>query len=94
VPSLVHLTEKGDGQRLFLSGVDNWIGCDARQCAVVLDDPMVSPCHARLSRADDGRWTLADARSRNGTWFRVHKAKLKRTSYFQLGEQRFLLRIP
>jgi pSer/pThr/pTyr-binding forkhead associated (FHA) protein len=94
VPSLVHLTEKGDGERFFLGGVDNWIGRDGRQCAVVLaDDRMVSPCHARLYRTDDGRWTIADARSRNGTWFRVLKVKLKRTSYFQLGEQRFMLRI-
>jgi pSer/pThr/pTyr-binding forkhead associated (FHA) protein len=94
LPSLVHLTEKGDGQRFFLGGSDNWVGRDGRECNVVLeDDRMVSPRHARLYRGEDGRWTLVDARSRNGTWFRVVKVKLKKTSYFQLGEQRFQLRV-
>jgi pSer/pThr/pTyr-binding forkhead associated (FHA) protein len=94
LPSLVELTKQGEGRRLVVTGAENWIGRDPAQCALaVADDPMVSPRHARLYRDPKGRWMMQDARSRNGVWFSAHKVRLKRTTYFQLGEQRFLLKM-
>jgi pSer/pThr/pTyr-binding forkhead associated (FHA) protein len=94
LPSLVELTKQGEGRRFAVGGTDNWIGRDAAHCGIAIpDDPMVSPRHARLYRDAKGRWMMQDGRSRNGVWFSIHKVRLKRTTYFQLGEQRFLLKI-
>jgi pSer/pThr/pTyr-binding forkhead associated (FHA) protein len=93
LPALVEMTEKGDGQRHEIQGADVWVGRDRAQCSLVLDDPMVSPRHVRLFRDPGGRWRVEDGRSRNGTWFRIRKVRFKRTSQFQLGEQRFEIRL-
>lgn len=91
---LVELTAGGEGLRYAMEVGENWVGRDPRHCTVVLaDDPMTSPRHAHLYRGEQG-WMVADAHSRNGTWFRVQKARLKHSSQFQLGEQRFLFRLP
>jgi hypothetical protein len=43
-------------------------GCDSRQAMIVIDVPSVDPLHARLYRAPDGSFYLADAGSVAGTW--------------------------
>jgi pSer/pThr/pTyr-binding forkhead associated (FHA) protein len=94
LPSLVHLTPQGEGERFVLSKTDNWLGRDPVQCTVVLSkDPLVNPRHARLHRDTRGRWQLENASSLNGTWLRVNKIALDDAGQFQLGEQRFLVRI-
>ncbi len=94
VPSLVELKPHGEAKRIFLTKPDNWIGRDAAQCTVVLpDDPLVSPKHAHLHRDAKGRWHCDNANSLNGIWIRIDKAPLDGTAQFQLGEQRFLLKI-
>jgi pSer/pThr/pTyr-binding forkhead associated (FHA) protein len=93
-PSLVELTSRGDGQRFLLNKPENWVGRDAGQCAVARpNDPTVSPRHARLYRDAKGRWFIENARSLNGTWVRLDKVPIDGTGQFQLGEQRFLLRV-
>lgn len=92
---LVELTEKGVGRRLRLDRSDNWLGRDPTRCNLVVgDDRMLSPVHARLYRGEKGTWRIADLNSLNGVWLRVKKVKFRRTGYFQLGEQRFILRLP
>lgn len=95
LPSLVELTSQGaDGQRLLLNQEENWIGRDLAQCSVTLvNDLLVSPRHARLYRDAKGLWHLENAGSRNGTWIRIDRLVLDSVGQFQLGEQRFLLRI-
>ena len=94
VPSLVELRPHGEAKRIFLTQPDNWIGRDPAQCSVVLaDDPLVSPRHARIHRDTKGRWHCDNANSLNGIWMRIDRAPLEGTAQFQLGEQRFLLRI-
>jgi pSer/pThr/pTyr-binding forkhead associated (FHA) protein len=94
LPALVELTPQGEGQRFTLDRQDHWIGRDARQCSVVLaHDALVSPRHARMHRDAQGRWVLDNASSLNGTWLRIPKLQLDVTCQFQLGEQRFLLKI-
>lgn len=91
--ALVELTPDGEGPRHPLGAVEAWIGRDPRSCAIVLDDPMVSPRHARLARNDQGQWVIANARSQNGLWMRISEIALDRGGSFQCGEQRFLIKI-
>jgi hypothetical protein len=94
VPSLVELTPKGEGQKFFLNRPENWLGADPQACSVVIaNDPYVSPQHARIFRDTKGAWHAANNKSLNGIWLRVERAPLEGTCQFQLGEQRFLLRV-
>jgi pSer/pThr/pTyr-binding forkhead associated (FHA) protein len=94
VPSLVELTPQGEGQRFFLTKSDNTIGRNATTCAVVIaNDPLVSPQHARFHRDAKGRWHVENTKSLNGIWLRVDRMPLETACQFQLGEQRFLLRV-
>lgn len=94
LPFLVEMMPQGDGQRFALSGSDNWIGRDAKQCSILLaNDPMVDPRHARIQRDAKGRWYLDNNHSLNGTWVRVSRVPFTSPGQFQLGEQRFLLRV-
>ncbi len=55
--SLIPLTEK-----------EITFGSDPVQSTYVLDDPSLSPRHARLTQTEDGGYLLADAGSVAGTW--------------------------
>ncbi len=92
-PSLVELTAKGDGRRHPLTGDEARIGRNAQTCSIVLNDPLVSPVHARIFRDSKGRWLVENAKSLNGVWLRVAHAPLDGTCQFQLGEQRFILKV-
>ena len=69
---------------LFLSGPENGrrVPIDRDQvsigrgldCTIVIDDALVSKCHAIISH-EDGRWVFADQQSRNGT--RVNNRRVK-----------------
>jgi hypothetical protein len=94
VPSLVELTEEGEGRRLPLDHATSLVGRDPAVCGVAWpDDPMLSPKHARVYRDQQGAWRIEDLGSRNGVWLRVQKVRFRRTSHFQLGEQRFILKL-
>lgn len=95
VPSFVELTPQGPGQRYFLDRADHWLGLDPAQCSVVLaGDPMISPRHARLYKdAAKQRWVLENAGAHNGIWLRVNRIPIEGTGHFQLGEQRFTLKV-
>lgn len=83
------LVEVSGGARHELAD-DNWVGRDPAACSIAIDDPMLNPRHARIHRADDGRWLLTeDAPTRNRVWIRLGEAPLGRDSQFQCGEQRF-----
>jgi hypothetical protein len=60
---------------------------------VALDDPMIAEHHVRLSRDDRG-WKVESHESRDGVWMRLEKpVTIDRKCSFQLGEQRFQLRV-
>lgn len=93
-PALVELTPQGESQRHPLSGTDHWIGRDANQCSIFLaNDPMVDPRHAHIYRDAQGRWQIENNRSLNGIWIRINRVPFSSSGQFQMGEQRFLLRI-
>jgi len=59
----------------------------------VLDDPMIAGHHVRLSRDDRG-WKVESHESRDGVWMRIERpVTIDRKCSFQLGEQRFQLRV-
>ena len=92
--NLVEVGDTGSEKRFAITSSEHWIGRDPRLCSIVLDDVMVSPRHARLYRDKQNRWLLANAKSLNGIWLRVSRIDLGNTAQFQLGEQRFSIRVP
>jgi pSer/pThr/pTyr-binding forkhead associated (FHA) protein len=95
IPSLVELVSATEtGRRYPLPNKENWLGRDPRVAGVVIaDDPLISPRHARLYQGRKGRWHIENAGSVNGVWLRVQHLALEGICYFQLGEQRFSVRI-
>lgn len=56
------------GSQIPLARREITLGRDGKQAMVVIDSPSVDPLHARLYRAPDGSFYLADAGSVAGTW--------------------------
>jgi len=50
--------------------------------------------HARLRRDLDGRFVIENSTGATASGWGIHEQRLKKTSHFQLGEQRFRLRVP
>ena len=90
---LVEQTPEGPGRRHAIREGETWVGRDPARCDVVLDDPTVSPRHAKVARDDRGRWVIANAGSRNGLWGRIDDVWIGTGAQFQCGEQRFLIRV-
>jgi pSer/pThr/pTyr-binding forkhead associated (FHA) protein len=94
IPALIEVVPQGEGPRYLLSRPENWIGRDLGLCSVALaNDPMVSPRHARIHSDAKGRWFVENAGSVNGLWIRITRLPIDNAGQFQLGEQRFALRI-
>jgi len=92
--ALVRLNPDGTEQSYRLDRDELLIG-KSEACQIVLaDDPAVSKIHARIRRGADGRLVLENANSRNGVWLGIQEQRLQKTAHFQLGEQRFRLRVP
>jgi hypothetical protein len=93
-PSLVELTVRGEGERSILKNAENWLGRDEARCDIVItDDPFVSPRHARIFRDPKNRWHVENGTTVNGTWLRIDSMPLDTACQFQLGEQRFILKV-
>jgi len=95
IARLVEVTPQGDGAKVSLVRDEYRLGRDPSECAIVpQDDPFVSPRHARLYRAENGRWRVENDNSLNGVWVRLSKPlPVKVTCEFLLGEQRFILKV-
>jgi pSer/pThr/pTyr-binding forkhead associated (FHA) protein len=91
-PALVALTPEGGEKRYPLDRPEQWVGRDRAQCSIVLEDPLVSPRHARIYRDPKGKWMIQNNRSLNGLWMRITEVSLDKGGQFQCGEQRFLIR--
>ena len=83
-----------DGKRYPLSGSEVRVGRDGQQCSIVLDDPRVSPYHARIVQDGRGRWQLENRHSLNGVWAQIDEIALDKGAVFQCGEQRFVFKLP
>jgi pSer/pThr/pTyr-binding forkhead associated (FHA) protein len=93
IPSLTEVLPDGsDGQRFFLDSETAEIGRD-KSCHVHLDDPMVNPKHAKLLKNEKGEWEIHNLNTVNGTWIRKNRMVVAQLGQFQIGEQRFLLKV-
>lgn len=94
VPTLVEIPRSGTGQRFPLTLAEYWIGRDRDACAIALaDDPFANARHVRLYRDAKGLWHVENNKARNGLWLRIDQIPLTSACQFQLGEQRFILRV-
>lgn len=92
-PHLIEVTPAGEGQKYPLADEDHWFGRDSiRSDLVKADDPLLSRRHAHFFKADAG-WQVQCGGGRNGVWLRVDRVRLGNRAHFQLGEQRFLVRV-
>jgi hypothetical protein len=91
LPALV--LEAEPPERVVLKGAECWIGRGA-DCEIQVNDPMLSPKHAKLRLDHLGRLEVVNNNSRNGIWIRISHVDLGSGAQFQIGEQRFAIRIP
>jgi hypothetical protein len=73
---------------------DLWIGSDPKCGVPVPDDPFLEPRHVQLRCVSDGRWLAQHEKTQNGLWLRVPEVVVGELCYFQIGEQRFRVKIP
>ncbi|HEV8066208.1 MAG TPA: FHA domain-containing protein [Planctomycetaceae bacterium] len=93
-PTLVRLNPDGAEKPFPLMSDQVTLGQDPAVCGIVLDDdPAVSTLHAKIRRDERGGLVLEDANSRNGIWLAIQEHRFRKSIRFQLGEQRFRLRI-
>lgn len=87
------ITADGSGERLPLTQSEHWIGrnpaCDLAQT----EDDFLEDRHVRISRSASGSWTASHQKTVNGLWLRVPEVAVTGFCHFQLGEQRFLLKV-
>ena len=92
---LVEMTPRGNGHEFPLQEGENILGKDPAQCTIAITgDPFVSSAHARIFKDKKNRWVIENLNSLNGIWLRIEEMALDTGGEFQIGEQRFLVRIP
>lgn len=86
---LVEVPLHGQGRRHECHGPVATVGRGPEGCQIVIDDPFVSPVHARVHRTRRG-WRIENV-GMNGLWVRLDgPVGLSTTAQFQCGEQRFV----
>jgi len=71
-----------------------WIGSDPSCPICRPDDPFCEPRHVRLYRGGSrGGWHAEHHKTPNGLWLRMPQITVESVARFQIGEQRFQLRV-
>jgi hypothetical protein len=93
-PAVTELLGSEIGNRILLIKEEYWIGSD-RSCPICrVDDPFCEPWHVRLYRGGTrGGWHAEHPKTNNGLWMRMSQINVESTAQFQIGEQRFQLRV-
>ena len=92
-PALTELIGKEVGNRVLLVKQEYWIGTDPRCQVCRSDDPFCEARHARLHRSPRGHWHAEHDKTKNGLWLRMPQIVAESMIYFQVGEQRFKLKV-
>jgi pSer/pThr/pTyr-binding forkhead associated (FHA) protein len=92
-PAVTELIGYEIGNRMLLVKPEYWIGADPTCSICRSDDPFCEPRHVRLFRAPNGSWYAEHNRTQNGLWLRMSQIVVDSVVRFQIGEQRFLLRV-
>ncbi len=91
---LIEVNKKGHGKAFQLGRPPVIIGRDPTQCnLLILGDPFLSPVHAVMKRDDRNRWVIKNYNSRNGIWIQIEEMKLVSGGEFQIGGQRFIVKL-
>ncbi len=97
-PMLVRLAIDGEeDEKMFLTPGEQWIGT-ADSCQLRgrggAEDLLLDARHARIYQTGREQWEIQDAGSNNGTWTMISEVVIDDSIQFQLGEQRFVARVP
>jgi hypothetical protein len=93
-PAVTELLGKDIGNRVLLVKNEYWIGSDPSCPICRPDDPFCEPRHVRLYRGGSrGGWHAEHPKTQNGLWIRMPQVTVEATAQFQIGEQRFLLKV-
>lgn len=96
MPSLVFLAGPNAGRRYKLGDGEDYIIGRRSDCQIFVPDMRVSRQHARILR-DNGRWTVEDLGSNNGTFVngnRVQNAELRHDDEIQIAQNRIKVELP
>jgi len=78
---------------MLLTNNEYWIGSDPACPICRPDDPFCEPRRLRLYRNDKGSWHAEHNRTVNGLWLRKPQITVESVAQFQVGEQRFQLKV-
>jgi hypothetical protein len=92
-PAVTELLGKGIGNRILLLNNEYWIGSDPTCPICRPDDTFCEPRHVRLYRGSRGAWHAEHYKTANGLWLRMPQITVESLAQFQIGEQRFQLRV-
>lgn len=93
-PKLIEAGVENEPLELVLEKESNTFGASASASDIEIPaDPTLDPKHFEISRNENNDWQLIAHPSLNGTWFRVSDVAVARTCSFQIGEQRFTMKV-
>jgi hypothetical protein len=93
-PALTEMLGREIGNRLLLIKNEYWIGADPSCPICRPDDPFCEPRHVRLYRGGaKGGWHAEHHKTPNGLWLRMPQITVESVAQFQIGEQRFQLKV-
>jgi hypothetical protein len=92
-PAVTELLGKEIGNRILLVKNEYWIGSDPTCPICRTDDPFCEPRQVRLYRGSRGAWHAEHHKTPNGLWLRMPQITVESLAQFQIGEQRFQLRV-
>lgn len=92
-PALTEILGRDIGNRVLLVKAEYWIGSDPSCLVCRADDPYCEPRHARVYCDDSAQWFADHNKARNGLWLRMAQVKVESSIQFQIGEQRFRMKI-
>jgi FHA domain len=92
-PAVTELIGKDIGNRILLVKNEYWIGADPSCPICRADDPFCEPRHVRLYRGPRGNWHAEHHKTPNGLWLRMPQITVDSLAQFQIGEQRFQLKV-
>ena len=93
-PALTELIGNEIGNRILLVKNEYWIGSDPSCPIGRPDDPFCEARHVRLYRKPQGGWHAEHNKTLNGLWLRMSQITVDAMVHFQIGEQRFQIKLP
>jgi pSer/pThr/pTyr-binding forkhead associated (FHA) protein len=92
-PALSELIGSEIGNRILLVQPEYWIGSDPSCPICRPNDPFCESRHVRVYRKPKGGWHAEHNRTPNGLWLRMSQLTVESMAQFQIGEQRFQLKV-